>query len=336
MNVKQIFEKQLQSFPGIPSSASVDAFEKWANDVADKWNKIAPYDQLMNTTQPHYIQMLFQQLQQRQMMTVDGIEWQGFFNHLDKQPEWGNMKDIPTFLSLLIAWAHSQLTALTDAEGTLAQKRTTTAAFTHTNSQRTKRQRFRQWGAEVATAISGASTNEDPCSFCGHKHSLDQCRGLKKVIEREKERRLNLDSSSTSKPHPRAGMKSFKRPSHYGGNGAPRGSFRGRRGGFHGNKRGDRGTPRVHFNRSTSPHSRARHHTNSVSLGPEQASQQDAVRSILQANNAIPHFVGAVKTSCPHFVDVVQTFCIPCPSRKLEPVRVSCNILRAQRRTGRF
>jgi hypothetical protein len=32
MNVKQIFEKQIQSFPGIPNSASVDAFEKWANN----------------------------------------------------------------------------------------------------------------------------------------------------------------------------------------------------------------------------------------------------------------------------------------------------------------
>jgi len=122
MNVQQTFEKQIKSFPGIPSSASVEAFEKWANDIADKWNKLAPYDQFMNNTQPRYIQMLFQQLQTRQMMKIDGIEWREFSNHLHKQPEWSNMKDIPTFLSLLIAWAHTQLTALTDAEGTLAHK----------------------------------------------------------------------------------------------------------------------------------------------------------------------------------------------------------------------
>jgi len=43
----------------------------------------------------------------------------------------------------------------------------------------------------------------------------------------------------------------------------------------------------------------------------------------LQANSAIPHFAGAVKTSCPHFVDDVKTFCIPCSSNKPEPVRTS-------------
>ena len=78
----------------------------------------------MNNTQPHYVQMLFQQLQTRQMMKVDVIEWREFSDHLDKQPAWSNMKDIPTFLSLLIAWAHTQLTALTAAEGGATGRRT--------------------------------------------------------------------------------------------------------------------------------------------------------------------------------------------------------------------
>ncbi len=60
-----------------------------------------------------------------------------------------------------------------------------------------------------------------------------------------------------------------------------------------------------------------------LSPPPKAAQQQDAVRSILQANSAIPHFAGAVKTSCPHFVDDVKTFCIPCSSNKPEPVRTS-------------
>jgi hypothetical protein len=53
------------------------------NDISEKWNKLAPYDQVMNDTQPRYIQMLFQQLQKRQMimMKVDGIEWKEFSEH---------------------------------------------------------------------------------------------------------------------------------------------------------------------------------------------------------------------------------------------------------------
>ena len=154
MNVQQTFEKQLQSFPGMSRSASVEPFEKWANEIAEKWNKLAPYDQVMNDTQPTYIQMLFQQLQKRQMMKVDGIEWRELSEHLNKQPEWRNMKDIPTFLSLLITFAHTQLDALAEAEGTLAHKRTATAAFTHTGKHKHKRQRFQKWGAEVAAVIS--------------------------------------------------------------------------------------------------------------------------------------------------------------------------------------
>ena len=44
---------------------------------------------------------------------------------------------------------------------------------------------------------------------------------------------------------------------------------------------------------------------------------------MLQANSAIPHFAGAVKTSCPHFVAAVKTFCISCSTNKPEPVCTS-------------
>jgi hypothetical protein len=107
----------------------------------------------------------------------------------------------------------------------------------------------------IAAAISGASANDDTnCSFCGRKHPLAQCRGVQNFIAQHKAKQLNRCDPSTSQPRLRGDItKSFKRPSHYGGNGAVRGNFRGRRGGFHGNKRGDRGTHRVHFNRSASP-----------------------------------------------------------------------------------
>ena len=73
---------------------------------------------------------------------------------------------IPVYMSSLIAFSRSQLEALADAEGMTgtasSSKRAATVAFADPNDN-SKRQRFEQWGAQVAASINGdsASINGD-------------------------------------------------------------------------------------------------------------------------------------------------------------------------------
>ena len=105
---------------------------------------------------------------------------------------------MPVYMSSLIAFSSGQLEALADAEGMTgtasSSKRAATAAFADSNDNNSKRQRLEQWGAQVAASINGGSANPQgpkaPCIFCGRHHSLDQCRGLRNLIDEHK--RLQL------------------------------------------------------------------------------------------------------------------------------------------------
>ena len=141
--------------------------------------------------------MLNQQLRSRKMANLDRIDWGEFKDYLDKSPQWLAKNDIPVYLSSLIAFASSQLDALAQAEGmagvTSSSKRTATAAFAD-STDKTKRQRFAEWGAQVAASVDGGSTNthgsSSACSFCGRHHSLAQCRGVQNFIAQHKSRQL--------------------------------------------------------------------------------------------------------------------------------------------------
>ena len=100
-------------------------------------------------------------------------------------------------MSSLIAFSSSQLEALADAEGMTgtasSSKRAATAVFADPNDN-SKRQRFEQWGAQVAASINGDSANPQgstsACLFCGRHHSLAQSRGVLNLIKKEKDLRL--------------------------------------------------------------------------------------------------------------------------------------------------
>jgi hypothetical protein len=62
----------------------------------------------MRPALPRYFQKLHQQLLTRNMAGTDKIAW--------RAPQWRPTQDIPTFLSLLIAFARTQLAALAGAE----------------------------------------------------------------------------------------------------------------------------------------------------------------------------------------------------------------------------
>ena len=171
----------------------------------------------MRTALPRYIQMLHQKLQARSMAGTDKIVWREFKEYLNASPQWFATQDIPTFLSLLIAFARAQLAALTEAEElntTQSHKRPATAAFTqHTD----KRQGLEKWGAQVAAAVSGGpdTTNDSSpsCSFCGRHHSLDQCRGVQNPIAQHKQKQLNRAGPSTGKSYSRGGStRHFQKP----------------------------------------------------------------------------------------------------------------------------
>ena len=83
---------------------------------------------------------------------------------------------LPSYLSVLIVFARTQLAALAKAEGLKAKEsntRSATAAFTRHND---KRQRLENWGSQVAASVDcgPATTNGScpSCSFCGRHHSL--------------------------------------------------------------------------------------------------------------------------------------------------------------------
>ena len=158
-----------------------------------------------------------------------------------------------------------------------------------------------------------------PCIYCGRHHSLDQCRGVRNLIDEHK--RLQLARrGGISKPSPHRGSSwRTNKPSQFsarayngGGNGAAdRGgrsgggngaAYRGRHGGGRNGAAGGNGhhgrrgsfpgrSNRVRFTSHPAP----RPHTNNVFV-PEQGDDA-AVRQIVQANSASPHFVGAAITS---------------------------------------
>ena len=78
--------------------------------------------------------------------------------------QWLAKKHIPVYLSSLIAFSSSQLEALAEAEGMTgtasSSKRAATAAFADPNDN-TKRQRFAEWGAQVAASIN--RLGKPPC-----------------------------------------------------------------------------------------------------------------------------------------------------------------------------
>jgi hypothetical protein len=129
--------------------------------------------------------MLDHQLRSRKMANLDRIDWGEFKDYLNKNEQWLAKKYIPVYLSSLIAFSSNQLEALADAQGMTgtpsSSKRAATAAFTDPNDNN-KRQRFEQWGAQVAASINGDSANPhvstSACPFCGRHHSLAQCRGV--------------------------------------------------------------------------------------------------------------------------------------------------------------
>jgi hypothetical protein len=90
------------------------------------------------------------------------VHWGEFKAYLNKNEQWPAKKDIPVYMSSLIAFSRSQLDALADVEGMTgtasSSKRTATAAFADPNDN-SKRQRFEQWGAQVAASINGDSAN---------------------------------------------------------------------------------------------------------------------------------------------------------------------------------
>ena len=109
-----------------------------------------------------------------------------FKDYLDKSPQWLTKNGIPAYLSSLIAFEHSQLDALVQAEGMASSsKHTATAAYADP-TDKTKRQRFAQWGAQVVAPVDGGPTNTNgsspACSFCGRHHTLAQCRGVQNLI----------------------------------------------------------------------------------------------------------------------------------------------------------
>jgi len=158
MSVLKKFETLLTGFPGILSASSFEQLEKWSNKTAEQWNSLSPYDDQLRSALPRFLQMLDHQLKPRKMANLDRIDWGEFKVYLKKNEQWLAKKDIPVYMSSLIAFSSSQLEALADAEGMTgtasSSKRAATAAFADPNDN-SKRQRFEQWGAQVAASING-------------------------------------------------------------------------------------------------------------------------------------------------------------------------------------
>jgi hypothetical protein len=323
MTVQKQFETLLNGFPGIISVSSFRQLEKWANKTAKQWNSLSPYDDTLRSALPRYLQMLDHQLRSRKMANLDRIDWSEFKAYLNKNEQWLAKNDIPVYLSSLIAFASSQLEALAQAEGMTgtasSSKHAATAAFADPNDNN-KRQRFAEWGAQVAASIDGDSANihgsSSACPFCGRRHSLAQCRGVQNLIAQHKSRQLAARGGISKPPFHRGSSWRTKKPVQFGtrarppfadrggrsggGNGAA-GINSGGSGGHGGNRHGRRGSPsgrsprddsRRHFKRGGfSSRPTPRYHTNNVSV-PEHG-DDSAVRQIVQANSASPHFVGA-------------------------------------------
>ncbi len=149
MNVQTKFENQLNSFPGVISVSAFPKLEQWANDTAEQWNRLSPYDETLRSAPPRYLVSLDQQLRTRKMANLDRINWGEFKDYLNKNEQWLAKNDIPVYLTSLVAFASSQLEALAEAEelagAASSSKRAATAAFADSHDKN-KRQRFAEWG----------------------------------------------------------------------------------------------------------------------------------------------------------------------------------------------
>ena len=117
MSVLKKFETLLNGFPGILSASSFGQLEKLGNKTAEQWNRLSPYDDQLRSALPRFLQMLDHQLKSRKMANLDRIDWGEFKVYLNKNEQWLAKKDIPVYMSSLIAFSSSQLRALADAEG---------------------------------------------------------------------------------------------------------------------------------------------------------------------------------------------------------------------------
>ena len=211
MTVMSRFETLIKNFPGIPSVSDFEHLEKWANNTAEQRNRLSPYDENLLSARPRFLQMLAHELKKRKMAKIDKIDWGEFKAYLNKNEQWLAKKDIPVYMSSLIAFSSGQLEALAYAEGMTAtappSKRTATAAFADPNANNNnRRQRLEQWGAQVAASVNGDSATPQgpqgppaPCPYCGRHHSLDQCRGVKNLIRKHQDRQL-VGRGGISKP----------------------------------------------------------------------------------------------------------------------------------------
>ena len=68
------FETLIKNFPGIPSASDFEHLEKWANDTAEQWNRLSPYDENLLNARPRFLQMLARELKTRKMAQIDKID----------------------------------------------------------------------------------------------------------------------------------------------------------------------------------------------------------------------------------------------------------------------
>ena len=242
MNVQTKFETQLNSFPGVISVSAFPNLEQWANDTAEQWNRLSPYDENLLNARPRFLQMLAHELKKRKMAKIDNIDWGEFKAYLNKNEQWLAKNDIPVYLTSLIAFASSQLEALAEAEALAgaasSSKRAATAAFADSHDKN-KRQRPAEWGAQVAASLDGDSANthgsSPACSFCGRHHSLAQCRGVQNLIAQHKSRQLAARGGISKPLSHRGNSWRLKKPAQFGARARPSFADRGgRRGGGNG------------------------------------------------------------------------------------------------------
>jgi len=187
--------------------------------------------------------MLDHQLRSRKMAHLDRIDWSEFKAYLNKNEQWLAKNDIPVYLSSLVAFASSQLEALAQAEGMTgtasSSKRAATAAFADPNDNN-KRQRFAEWGAQVAASIDGDSANihgsSSACPFCG-RHTKP---GVQNLIAQHKSRQLAARGGISKPPFHRGSSWRTKKPAQFGARARVSFADRGARSGG-GNGAADRG-----------------------------------------------------------------------------------------------
>jgi hypothetical protein len=82
MTVMSRFETLIKNFPGVPSASDFEHLEKWANNTAEQWNRLSPYDENLLNARPRFLQMLAHELKKRKMAKIDKIDWGEFKAYL--------------------------------------------------------------------------------------------------------------------------------------------------------------------------------------------------------------------------------------------------------------